>query len=200
MRSKNPVAGWYHKDKEDSFITWWDGKKWSDKSLIITPEEAIIPTPNQLELPLETPFAIKDPEIGTTHELWKAFSIALLPISHKKDEKALKLKVFLALLTVAFVGFGLTTLSIQNNNSIFVPGKPSVETITMANALLGEVKYVAELNGRQEITYKDFDGMDMNLNSAGYNPIDSINAPWIFTGEDGTEVAITATGNIEVES
>jgi hypothetical protein len=100
---------------------------------------------------------------------------------------------------VAFVSFGLTTLSIQNNNSIFVPGKPSVETIAMANALLGEVKYVAELNGRQEITYKDFEGMDMNLNSAGYNPIDSINAPWIFTGEDGTEVAITATGNIEVE-
>lgn len=199
MRNKNPIAGWYHKDNEDSVITWWDGKHWSDKSLKIALNEIETIAPNQLELPLETEPLIQNQSHSNTHELWKAFSIALLPISNKKHEKSLKVKVALSLLTVTFVGIGLTSLSIKNNNSIFIPSKPSVETITMANALLGEVKYVAKLNGRQEISYKDFDGMDMNLNIAGYNPIDSEEAPWIFTGEDGTEVAITANGKIEVE-
>jgi len=199
MRSKKPIPGWYHKENEQNIITWWDGSAWSDKSLKIVTEE-ITTSPNQLELllelPLETEPLIQGP--SNAHELWKAFSIALLPISNKKHEKYLKIKVLLSLLTVTLVGIGLTTLSIENNNSIFIPGKPSVETITMANALLGEVKYVAKLNGREEISYKDFEGMDMDLNSAGYNPIDSVEAPWVFTGEDGTEVAITANGKIEV--
>ena len=198
MRNKKPIAGWYHKDSEENIITWWDGKKWSDKSLKIALEEFDITTSDQLELPLESHTSLEYTNSMNAHELWKAFSIALLPISNKKQERSLKLKVVLSLLSAVLVGVGLTTLSIQNRTSMFIPSKPTVETITMANALLGELKYVAELSGRQEISYKDFEGMDMNLNSPGYNPIESVESPWVFTGEDGTEVKITADGKISV--
>ena len=157
----------------------------------------------QLELPLEnkieektldsTPIdssknIVKSPEVGN------AFALALLPVG---GEHRTRIKVIAGFISSIIIGVLLTVYSIENETSLFV-NTPSIETITLANSLLTEVKYIATNNGRDKIYYQDFIGMDMNLSTPGLDTVDSKNGPWRFTGEDGTYLLITQSGSLDV--
>ena len=219
MRKNNLPPGWYHKDGESSFIRYYNGKKWQEQTLPVPPEPTVTKnnsendqdvftsinskenasTDLQLALPLEANVTenLKNSEEAPLlkPEIGKAFALALLPIG---GEQRTKMKVFTALISSLIIGTLLTIYSIENETSLFV-NTPSIETITLANSLLNEVKYIATNNGREEINYRDFLGMDMDLSNPGLDAIDNKNGPWKFTGEDGTYLLITQTGTLDVK-
>jgi hypothetical protein len=223
VRKNKLPPGWYHKDGESNFIRYYNGKKWQEQTLPVPPDPSIthndskrndiendqavyvsknskefVTTELQLPLPLENNIAedLKKSEENPPlkPEIGKAFALALLPIG---GEQKTKLKVFTAIISSLVIGTLLTIYSIDNETSLFV-NTPSIETITLANSLLTEVKYIATNNGREEINYRDFLGMDMDLSNPGLDAIDNKNGPWKFTGEDGTYLLITQTGTLDV--